>query len=70
MPCQLSWLAGPCQGKAVKVRKMAAHGGLAFGKDSGQKLHVMQQQANKRQKAQHKRQKLGKRKAGDRMKTT
>ena len=33
---------------------MAAHNGLAFGKDSGQKLHTLQQVVNKREKRQHK----------------
>lgn len=33
---------------------MAAHNGLAFGKDSGQKLHTIQQAVNKREKRQHK----------------
>lgn len=33
---------------------MAAHGGLAFGKDSGQKVHSMQQAAKKQQKMQQK----------------
>lgn len=70
MPCKSLWHAGSCHGKAVKIRKMAAHGGLAFGKDSGQKLHIMQQKANKRQKTQHKSgKKLGKRKAMDKTKT-
>lgn len=46
--------AGTCKGKVVKIRKMAAHNGLAFGKDSGQKLHSMQLAANKKQKMQRK----------------
>jgi hypothetical protein len=29
---------------------MAAHGGLAYGKDSNQKLHVMKQQAQRKLK--------------------
>ena len=48
------WLAGACKGKVVKIRKMAAHNGLAFGKDNGQKLHLIQEAANKRKKQQHK----------------
>ncbi len=47
-------LAGTCKGKIVKIRKMAAHGGLAFGKDSNQKVHVLKQQAQRKQKTQEK----------------
>lgn len=52
--------AGTCKGKIVKIRKMAAHGGLAFGKDSSQKMHAMKQEAQRKlklQDKQHKRKK-------------
>lgn len=38
----------------VKIRKMAAHGGLAYGKDSNQKLHVLKQQAQRKLKVKNK----------------
>ena len=34
---------------------MAAHGGLAYGKDSNQKLHIMEQQAQRKLKVNKKR---------------
>lgn len=46
--------SGVCRGKMVKIRKMAAHGGLAFGKDSSQKLHDLKQEAQRKHKLQHK----------------
>ena len=52
VPC-----AGTCKGKIVKIRKMAAHGGLAFGKDSSQKLHDMKQEAKRKLKLQDKQRK-------------
>jgi len=41
----------------VKIRKMAAHGGLAFGKDSSQKMHDMKQEAQRKLKLQDKQRK-------------
>lgn len=49
--------AGACKGKIVKIRKMAAHGGLAFGKDSSQKMHDMKQEAQRKLKLQDKQRK-------------
>ncbi|DBA67637.1 TPA: hypothetical protein ACH3X2_001233 [Trebouxia sp. C0005] len=46
----LKLTSGSCKGKTIKIRKMAAHGGLAYGKDSNQKLHVMKQQAQRKLK--------------------
>ncbi|KAL3156616.1 hypothetical protein ABBQ38_000903 [Trebouxia sp. C0009 RCD-2024] len=54
---QLKLTAGSCKGKIVKIRKMAAHGGLAFGKDSSQKMHAMQQEAQRKLKLQDKQRK-------------
>ena len=45
---------GVSQGKLVKIRKTAAHGGLAFGKDSSQKVHVLKQEAKRKQTSQNK----------------
>lgn len=45
---------GVCKAKIVKIRKMAAHGGLAFGKDSNQKMHDLKQEAQRKRKLQNK----------------
>lgn len=45
---------GPSKGKLVKIRKMAAHGGLAFGRDSSQKMHDLKQEAQRKRKLQNK----------------
>ncbi|KAL0053990.1 hypothetical protein WJX82_002016 [Trebouxia sp. C0006] len=50
----LKLTSGSCKGKTIKIRKMAAHGGLAYGKDSNQKLHVMKQQAQRKLKVNKK----------------
>ena len=47
-------IAGTVKGKIVKIRKMAAHGGFAFGKDSTEKVHIMKQQAQRKQKTKFK----------------
>lgn len=47
---------GVCKGMLVKIRKMAAHGGLAFGKDSSQKMHDLKQEAERKRKLQNKQQ--------------
>ena len=38
----------------MKIRKMAAHGGLAFGKDSSQKMHDVKREAQRKHKLQNK----------------